>query len=152
MCNRTTVCGTPGYAAAYNFAAKNFRWVENHSMIFQSRTSLPAFTSCFLPFCVTTGGHSWWVYPMEDLPCTHEMNYDSLIGAAPVAPQIEESVTETGARASVAQLSVALGGLRTVFSPLLFRGLFSFFAWWIAACLFSTSLFGLFYHQYLMAA
>lgn len=62
------------------------------------------------------------------------------------------SLVETGARASVAQLSVALGGLRTVFSPLLFRGLFSFFTWWIAACLFSTSLFGLFYHQYLMAA
>jgi hypothetical protein len=51
-----------------------------------------------------------------------------------------------------AHLSVALGGLRTVFTPLLFRGLLSFFTWWIAACLFSTSIFGLFYHQYLMAA
>uniref|UniRef100_A0A672G1L4 Transmembrane protein 161B n=1 Tax=Salarias fasciatus TaxID=181472 RepID=A0A672G1L4_SALFA len=77
----------------------------------------------------TLGGHSWWVYPEEELPSV-----------------------ETGARASVAQLSMALGNLRTVFSPLLFRGLFSFFTWWIAACLFSTSLFGLFYHQYLMAA
>uniref|UniRef100_A0A3Q1HDQ1 Transmembrane protein 161B n=1 Tax=Anabas testudineus TaxID=64144 RepID=A0A3Q1HDQ1_ANATE len=83
----------------------------------------------------TLGGHSWWVYPEEDLPSP-----------------TPASVVETGARASVAQLSVALGGLRTVFSPLLFRGLFSFFTWWIAACLFSTSLFGLFYHQYLMAA
>jgi len=66
-----------------------------------------------------------------------------------------EATTDTadGASvASVAQLSVALGGLRTVFSPLLFRGLLSFLTWWIAACLFSTSLFGLFYHQYLMAA
>lgn len=94
------------------------------------------------------GGHSWWVYPVEDSPCTHEMNSDSLLEAAP-GPS-PASVTEP--RVSVAQLSVALGGLRTVFSPLLFRGLFSFFAWWIAACLFSTSLFGLFYHQYLMAA
>ncbi|KAI3372486.1 hypothetical protein L3Q82_022974, partial [Scortum barcoo] len=100
----------------------------------------------------TLGGHSWWVHPEEDLPCTHEMNYDSVIGAAPIAASTPASVAETGARASVAQLSVALGGLRTVFSPLLFRGLFSFFTWWIAACLFSTSLFGLFYHQYLMAA
>lgn len=100
-----------------------------------------------LPYLIT-GGHSWWVYPEEDLPCTHEMNSDSVMGAAPTPA----SVVETGARASVAQLSVALGGLRTVFSPLLFRGLFSFFTWWIAACLFSTSLFGLFYHQYLMAA
>uniref|UniRef100_A0A7N6FCZ3 Transmembrane protein 161B n=1 Tax=Anabas testudineus TaxID=64144 RepID=A0A7N6FCZ3_ANATE len=100
----------------------------------------------------TLGGHSWWVYPEEDLPCTHEMNSDSVMGAAPTAAPTPASVVETGARASVAQLSVALGGLRTVFSPLLFRGLFSFFTWWIAACLFSTSLFGLFYHQYLMAA
>uniref|UniRef100_A0A4W6G9J2 Transmembrane protein 161B n=1 Tax=Lates calcarifer TaxID=8187 RepID=A0A4W6G9J2_LATCA len=100
----------------------------------------------------TLGGHSWWVYPEEDLPCIHEMNSDSVTGAAPVAAPTPASVVETGARASVAQLSVALGGLRTVFSPLLFRGLFSFFTWWIAACLFSTSLFGLFYHQYLMAA
>lgn len=93
----------------------------------------------------TLGAHSWWVYPTEELPCTHQM--DSLSGAAAPTPA---PVTEAGA--SVAQLSMALGGLRTVFSPLLFRGLFSFFAWWIAACLFSTSLFGLFYHQYLMAA
>ncbi|XP_068615470.1 transmembrane protein 161B-like [Brachionichthys hirsutus] len=98
----------------------------------------------------TLGGHSWWVYPEEDLPCTHEMS--TLMGAAPVTAPTPAPVAETGARASVAQLSVALGGLRTVFSPLLFRGLFSFIAWWIAACLFSTSLFGLFYHQYLMAA
>lgn len=76
------------------------------------------------------------------------MDSDSLLGGA-AGPS---PATAAEARASVAQLSVALGGLRTVFSPLLFRGLFSFFAWWIAACLFSTSLFGLFYHQYLMAA
>lgn len=127
-----------------------------HSMIFQFRISLylhiqAVFSPAVFFFFFITGGHSWWVYPVEDLPCIHDMNSDSLIGAAPIAP-IPASVTETGAHASVAQLSVALGGLRTVFSPLLFRGLFSFFAWWIAACLFSTSLFGLFYHQYLMAA
>ncbi|XP_014826505.1 PREDICTED: transmembrane protein 161B isoform X2 [Poecilia mexicana] len=100
----------------------------------------------------TLGGHSWWVYPEEDLPCLHEINSDSVIGTEQMAPLKPDTVVETGARASVAQLSMALGGLRTVFSPLLFRGLFSFFTWWIAACLFSTSLFGLFYHQYLMAA
>uniref|UniRef100_A0AAQ5X690 Transmembrane protein 161B n=1 Tax=Amphiprion ocellaris TaxID=80972 RepID=A0AAQ5X690_AMPOC len=100
----------------------------------------------------TLGGHSWWVYPEEDLPCTYEMNSDSVMEAAPAAAPTLASVVETGPRASVAQLSVALGGLKTVFTPLLFRGLFSFFTWWIAACLFSTSLFGLFYHQYLMAA
>lgn len=95
-----------------------------------------------------TGGHSWGVYVEDDLPCIHEMNPEPAMVAAPTSAP----VVEAGGRASVAQLSVALGGLRTVFSPLLFRGLLSFFTWWIAACLFSTSLFGLFYHQYLMAA
>ncbi|XP_061117017.1 transmembrane protein 161B [Conger conger] len=91
----------------------------------------------------TLGGHTWGVYPEEELPCT--VNSDPVPAAAPApAPSL--------APASVAQLSVALGGLRNVFSPLLFRGLLSFLTWWIAACLFSTSLFGLFYHQYLMAA
>ncbi|CAL8296780.1 transmembrane protein 161B [Gadus morhua] len=100
----------------------------------------------------TLGGYSWWVYPQEDLPCLHEMNFDpAVVEAAPSTEAAPDGVVE-GARASVAQLSVALGGLRTVFSPLLFRGLLSFLTWWIAACLFSTSLFGLFYHQYLMAA
>lgn len=98
------------------------------------------------------GGHSWGVYPEDDLPCTHEMNSNPAVGASPIAAPTPAPVVEAGARASVAQLSVALGGLRTVFSPLLFRGLLSFLTWWIAACLFSTSLFGLFYHQYLMAA
>ncbi|RVE68346.1 hypothetical protein OJAV_G00090680 [Oryzias javanicus] len=100
----------------------------------------------------TLGGHSWWVYTEEDLPCTYEVNSDSVVELDQTVAPEAASVIETGARASVAQLSVALGGLQTVFSPLLFRGLFSFFTWWIAACLFSTSLFGLFYHQYLMAA
>lgn len=76
------------------------------------------------------------------------MNSDpAVVAAATAAPGLAVE-----AQASVVQLSVALGGLRTVFTPLLFRGLLSFLTWWIAACLFSTSIFGLFYHQYLMAA
>ncbi|XP_048383177.1 transmembrane protein 161B isoform X3 [Stegostoma tigrinum] len=53
---------------------------------------------------------------------------------------------------TVTQITLALGGLQNVFTPLLFRGLLSFLTWWIAACLFSTSLFGLFYHHYLTVA
>ena len=87
------------------------------------------------------------VYLHEVLPGPWEGTLDSDMGAAPTA-----APPPGLAGTSVAQLSVALGGLRTVFSPLLFRGLLSFLTWWIAACLFSTSLFGLFYHQYLMAA
>eukprot|EP00063_Salmo_salar_P053008 XP_014027843.1 PREDICTED: transmembrane protein 161B-like isoform X3 [Salmo salar] len=89
----------------------------------------------------TLGGHSWGVYPEEDFPCPLDSD-PAMVAAPTVAPGPEVE----------AHLSVALGGLRTVFTPLLFRGLLSFFTWWIAACLFSTSIFGLFYHQYLMAA
>ncbi|XP_051969642.1 transmembrane protein 161B-like isoform X2 [Xyrauchen texanus] len=90
----------------------------------------------------TLGGYSWVIYPEESLPClSNEDSNPAELGQA-----------EMQASQTVTQLAVALGGLRTVFTPLLFRGLLSFFTWWIAACLFSTSLFGLFYHQYLMAA
>ncbi|KAL2092367.1 hypothetical protein ACEWY4_012165 [Coilia grayii] len=100
----------------------------------------------------TLGGHSWGVYPEEDQPCPLHVNSEAAaVTEAPAAPTVTGAGSEAGA-VSVAQLSVALGGLRTVFSPLLFRGLLAFLTWWIAACLFSTSLFGLFYHQYLMAA
>ena len=34
VCNRTTVCGTPGDAAAYDFAAKNLRWVSAQCLFF----------------------------------------------------------------------------------------------------------------------
>ncbi|XP_030639270.1 transmembrane protein 161B [Chanos chanos] len=90
----------------------------------------------------TLGGHSWGFYPEQDVPCPLHANSEPA-----AAGQTEGDISK-----SVAQLSIALGGLRTVFTPLLFRGLLSFLTWWIAACLFSTSLFGLFYHQYLMAA
>uniref|UniRef100_A0A8C9W6M4 Transmembrane protein 161B n=1 Tax=Scleropages formosus TaxID=113540 RepID=A0A8C9W6M4_SCLFO len=91
--------------------------------------------NAWLLFLCVLRGHSWGVFSDPEQPC-------------PFAPTAPVGLTKT----SVSQLSVALGGLRTVFSPLLFRGLLSFLTWWIAACLFSTSLFGLFYHQYLMAA
>lgn len=55
-------------------------------------------------------------------------------------------------KVTVTQITVALSSLKNIFTPLLFRGLLSFLTWWIAACLFSTSLFGLFYHQYLTVA
>ncbi|XP_023699030.1 transmembrane protein 161B isoform X2 [Paramormyrops kingsleyae] len=95
----------------------------------------------------TLGGHSWAPSLEPGEPGPLAVNSDPMAAASPEPTSIPGL-----AKASVAQLSMALGGLQTVFSPLLFRGLLSFLTWWIAACLFSTSLFGLFYHQYLMAA
>ncbi|XP_012684144.2 transmembrane protein 161B [Clupea harengus] len=103
----------------------------------------------------TLGGHSWGVYPEEDLCALHVSSEAAATadgGAGALAAAATEAKAGAAAAPAVAQLSMALGGLRTVFSPLLFSGLLSFFTWWIAACLFSTSIFGIFYHQYLMAA
>ncbi|XP_071995535.1 transmembrane protein 161B [Engystomops pustulosus] len=91
----------------------------------------------------TLGNHSWGVY--EENPVL-----DATQGTSPAfteAPCPEEKM-----KATVTQITMALGGLKNIFTPLLFRGLLSFLTWWIAACLFSTSLFGLFYHQYLIVA
>lgn len=64
----------------------------------------------------------------------------------------ESSSDDGKVKVTVIQLTMALASLKNIFTPLLFRGLLSFLTWWIAACLFSTSLFGLFYHQYLTVA
>ena len=104
---------------------------------------------------LSPGGHSWGVYPEEDLCALHVSSEAAATadgGAGALAAAATEAEAGAAAAPAVAQLSMALGGLRTVFSPLLFSGLLSFFTWWIAACLFSTSIFGIFYHQYLMAA
>ncbi|XP_072272281.1 transmembrane protein 161B [Pyxicephalus adspersus] len=89
----------------------------------------------------TLGNHSWGIYdsPME---VAQETN----------SGFSEQPCPEEKMKATVTQITVALGGLKNIFTPLLFRGLLSFLTWWIAACLFSTSLFGLFYHQYLIVA
>lgn len=52
-------------------------------------------------------------------------------------------------RAAVEQITGVLGG---IFTPLFFRGLFAFLTWWVAACQVVTSLFGLYFHQYLAAS
>ncbi|XP_018099872.1 transmembrane protein 161B isoform X1 [Xenopus laevis] len=92
----------------------------------------------------TLGNHSWGIYSDSDtaVSATQASNQ----------PFSELPCPEEKIKATVTQITMALGGLKNIFTPLLFRGLLSFLTWWIAACLFSTSLFGLFYHQYLIVA
>uniref|UniRef100_A0A8D0EMB2 Transmembrane protein 161A n=1 Tax=Strix occidentalis caurina TaxID=311401 RepID=A0A8D0EMB2_STROC len=47
---------------------------------------------------------------------------------------------------------IITGVLGGIFTPLFFRGLFAFLTWWVAACQVVTSLFGLYFHQYLAAS
>lgn len=94
----------------------------------------------------TLGNHSWGIYPesMSALPVDNSLPSSSLYSELPSA--------DGKMKVTVTQITVALSSLKNIFTPLLFRGLLSFLTWWIAACLFSTSLFGLFYHQYLTVA
>ncbi|KAM4628637.1 transmembrane protein 161A [Polymixia lowei] len=76
--------------------------------------------------------------------------------AAPILPggldDDEEGVEdmEEDIQATVARLSEAFAALRSVLTPLFFRGFFAFLAWWVAACQVISSLFGIYFHQYLM--
>lgn len=57
---------------------------------------------------------------------------------------------EEEVQATVAHLAEILQGLRAVLTPLFFRGFFAFLTWWVAACQLISSLFGIYFHQYLM--
>lgn len=93
-----------------------------------------------------TGNYSWGIYP--------GLNSDTSVENSLLHNSVHsESPPDNGKmKVTVVQITMALGSLKNIFTPLLFRGLLSFLTWWIAACLFSTSLFGLFYHQYLTVA
>ncbi|XP_055489352.1 transmembrane protein 161B [Leucoraja erinacea] len=94
----------------------------------------------------TMGHHSWGLLSESSYVSPKEIveGFNSV-----QSPALADNENQ---KLTVAQITMALDGLQNVFTPLLFRGLLSFLTWWIAACLFSTSLFGLFYHQYLTIA
>ncbi|XP_017583004.1 PREDICTED: transmembrane protein 161A [Corvus brachyrhynchos] len=87
----------------------------------------------------TLGHHSWGLYP-ESPPASP---------AAPAAPPRPEGDAGEDVHAVVQEISGVLG---CIFTPPFFRGLFSFLTWWVAACQVVTSLFGLYFHQYLAAS
>ncbi|NWS92097.1 T161B protein, partial [Toxostoma redivivum] len=91
----------------------------------------------------TLGNYSWGVYPESNSDAAVENNL------LPSSVFSESPSVDGKTKITVVQVTMALGSLKNIFTPLLFRGLLSFLTWWIAACLFSTSLFGLFYYQYL---
>uniref|UniRef100_A0A3Q3FJS8 Transmembrane protein 161A n=1 Tax=Labrus bergylta TaxID=56723 RepID=A0A3Q3FJS8_9LABR len=57
---------------------------------------------------------------------------------------------EEDIQATVAHLTEAFSALRAVLTPLFLRGFFAFLTWWVAACQVISSLFGIYFHQYLM--
>lgn len=98
----------------------------------------PTETPQTCPLC-PTGHHSWGLYP-ESPPVSP---------AAPVVPPRPEGDAGEDVHVVVQEISGVLG---CIFTPPFFRGLFSFLTWWVAACQVVTSLFGLYFHQYLAAS
>ncbi|XP_027520088.1 transmembrane protein 161A [Corapipo altera] len=82
----------------------------------------------------TLGHLSWGLYP--ELP---------LVSPAVAVPG---PAGEEGEDVQVVVQQIT-GILDCIFTPPLLRGLFSFLTWWVAACQVVTSLFGLYFHQYL---
>ncbi|XP_061681796.1 transmembrane protein 161A [Syngnathoides biaculeatus] len=76
--------------------------------------------------------------------------------AAPIilsAPDEDDELAEDAeedVQVTVARLLEMVTALRSVLTPLFFRGFFAFFTWWVAACQVISSLFGIYFHQYLM--
>ncbi|XP_030076056.1 transmembrane protein 161A isoform X2 [Microcaecilia unicolor] len=90
----------------------------------------------------TMGNYSWGVFPVtspiiETVPDTSD------------APAADGEEGEVNIQATVAQIMSALRG---IFTPLFYRGLFAFLTWWVSLCQIITSLFGLYFHQYLVAS
>ncbi|KAM9329554.1 transmembrane protein 161A [Gastrophryne carolinensis] len=93
------------------------------------------------------GGYSWGLYP-------EEAGFTPVVESSPAAPAVsseEEDDTED-VQLAVEHILGALGALREIFSSIFFRGLFGFLTWWVSVCQIVTSLFGLYFHQYLGAS
>lgn len=117
------------------------------SLLIENVMSLKVTIGKWLSFIFhKTGHHSWGLLSESSYVSPKEIveGFNSV-----QSPALADNENQ---KLTVAQITMALDGLQNVFTPLLFRGLLSFLTWWIAACLFSTSLFGLFYHQYLTIA
>ncbi|XP_038633230.1 transmembrane protein 161A [Scyliorhinus canicula] len=90
------------------------------------------------------GDYSWGFYP-EPPPVSPVLD----VGSDSSSPADDE---EDDYQVAVSQIKATLSTLCCVFTPLFYRGLFSFLIWWLAACQVVTNLFGLYFHQYLMAS
>ncbi|XP_068090294.1 transmembrane protein 161A [Hyperolius riggenbachi] len=95
----------------------------------------------------SVGGYSWGLYP-EEIGFTPVV--DSAPTPAPVSSEEEEDSEDV--QIAVEHIIGALCAFRDIFSSIFIRGLFSFLTWWVSVCQIVTSLFGLYFHQYLGAS
>ncbi|XP_075063665.1 transmembrane protein 161A [Mixophyes fleayi] len=93
------------------------------------------------------GDYSWGLYP-------EAIGISPVLDTSPAPPTIssEEEEDSEDVQIAVEHIIGAFGALRDMFSSIFFRGLFSFLTWWVSVCQIVTSLFGLYFHQYLEAS
>ncbi|KAM6463971.1 transmembrane protein 161A isoform 2-T2 [Liasis olivaceus] len=89
----------------------------------------------------TLGEYSWGLYPEPALTSP----------AGDAIPVLQATSSDDPGKediqAAVEQITAALSALGTIFTPLFYRGLFSFCIWWIAACQVISTFFGFYFHQ-----
>ncbi|XP_063146911.1 transmembrane protein 161A [Candoia aspera] len=91
----------------------------------------------------TLGEYSWGLYPEPALT-------SPAVDAIPVLQATSsDDPGKEDIQAVAEQITAALAALGTIFTPLFYRGLFSFCIWWIAACQVISTFFGLYFHQHL---
>lgn len=115
---------------------------------------VPIFLILFSTLALKALGEGSWLSGAEETPgVTPALLMPT---AAPVLPdgmdEDEDGAedVEEDIQATVARLSEAFTALRSVLTPIFFRGFFAFLTWWVAACQVISSLFGMYFHQYLM--
>ncbi|XP_063313366.1 transmembrane protein 161A [Pelobates fuscus] len=94
------------------------------------------------------GDYSWGLYPE---PPGFTPAVDLFPTQQPPTSSSDEDDDSEDVQAAVEQIMGAMSAVRSLFTPLFYRGFFSFMTWWVSVCQLVTSLFGLYFHQYLGA-
>uniref|UniRef100_A0A8C5QCN6 Transmembrane protein 161A n=2 Tax=Leptobrachium leishanense TaxID=445787 RepID=A0A8C5QCN6_9ANUR len=92
------------------------------------------------------GDYSWGLYPE---PPGFTPVVDFLPTKQPPTALPDEDNDTEDVQAAVEQIMGAASTLRSLFTPLFYRGFFAFLTWWVSVCQLITCLFGIYFHQYL---
>ncbi|KAG5276167.1 hypothetical protein AALO_G00128610 [Alosa alosa] len=111
---------------------------------------IPILLILFSTLALKTLGDFSWCFAEETPGVTPALVLPTSPPPVPLEDDEEADDMEEEVQATVAQLAAAFHGLCSVLTPLFFRGFFAFLTWWVAACQVISSLFGIYFHQYLM--
>ena len=105
----------------------------------------PVLILLFLTFLLKTMGNFSWVGFLGESFAEHFAGYQKVAvrnSTVELKNNTAASILETAA-----EFSVTLGDLRSVFSPLWYKGLFTFLMWWVCAAWFTTTSLGVMYYS-----